>query len=60
MFVDLCKADKKLCMIMALGQVKSHGMALRRKTKSDDYPNGVAWEFISKTKKAKSPLIQVL
>ena len=27
-FVELYKANKKLCMIIALGQGKSHGMAL--------------------------------
>ena len=34
---------------------RSHGMALLSKTKSDDYPNGLAWEFVSKAKKANKP-----
>jgi hypothetical protein len=38
-----------------LGQGKSHRMALLVKTKTDDYPNGLAWEFINKAKKANKP-----
>ena len=38
----LNKMNKKLCMIIVLGQGKSHGMALLSKTKRDDYPNGKA------------------
>ena len=30
-------------------------MALLRKTKNDDYPNGLAWEFVKKAKKANKP-----
>ena len=40
---------------MALGQGKSHDMALLGKTKSDEYPNGFAWEFDSKDKKTNKP-----
>ena len=53
--VELYKANKKLCAIIALGQGKSHGMALLGKTKCDDYPNGLAWEFVAKAKKANKP-----
>ena len=53
--VELYRANKKLCAIIALGQGKSHGMALLGKTKNDDYPNGLAWEFVEKTKKAIKP-----
>jgi hypothetical protein len=41
-----------LWVIIALGQGKSHGMALPSKTKSENYPNGLAWEFESKADKA--------
>ena len=30
-------------------------MALLSKTQSDDYPNGLAWEFMNKAKKANKP-----
>ena len=53
--VNLYKENKKLCMIISLGQGKSHGMALLSKTKNVDYPNGLAWEFIEKAKKANKP-----
>jgi len=53
--VELYKANKKLCTIIALGQGKSHGIALLSKTKSDDYPNGLAYEFVAKAKKANKP-----
>ena len=36
--VELYKANKKLCAIIALGQGKSHGMSLLGKPKHDDYP----------------------
>ncbi len=38
-----------------LGQGKSHKMALFRKTKNDDHPNGLAHEFVAKAKKANKP-----
>ena len=38
--IELYKANKKLCAIIALGQGKSHGIALLGKTKSNDFPNG--------------------
>ena len=53
--MKLYKANKKLCAIIALGQGKSHGMALLGKTKCDNYPNGLAWEFVAKAKKANKP-----
>lgn len=37
-----------------LGQSKSHGMAFPGKTKSDDFPNGLAW-VVSKAKKVNRP-----
>jgi hypothetical protein len=42
---ELYKANKKLCAIIALGQGKSHGIALLGKTKNDDYPSGLAYEL---------------
>jgi hypothetical protein len=53
--IELYKANKKLCAIIALGQGKSHGIALLGKTKSDDFPNGLAYEFVAKAKKANKP-----
>ncbi len=53
--VELYKANKKLCAIIALEQGKSPGIALLGKTKNDDYPNGLAYEFVAKAKKANKP-----
>ena len=53
--VELYKVNKKLCAITALGHGKSHGISLLGKTKSDDFPNGLPWEFVAKTKKANMP-----
>jgi hypothetical protein len=53
--VNLYKANKKLCAIIALGQGKSHSMALLGKTENDEFPNGKALEFIEKAKKANKP-----
>ncbi len=53
--VELYKANKKLHAIIALGQGKSHGMARLGKTKCDVYPNGLAWEFVAKSKKTNKP-----
>ena len=53
--VELYKANKKLCAIIALGQGKSHGIALLGKTKSSEFPNGLAHEFVAKAKKANKP-----
>ena len=43
--VNLYKANKKLCAIIALSQEKSHSMALLGKIKNDEFPNRKAWEF---------------
>ena len=53
--VELCKANKKLCAIIVLGQGKSHGIALSGKMKSEDFSNGLAHEFVAKAKKANKP-----
>jgi hypothetical protein len=53
--VELYKVNKKLCAIIALGQDKSHGIALLGKMKNNDYPNGLAYEFAAKAKKANKP-----
>jgi hypothetical protein len=50
--VEPYKANTMLCAIIALGQGKSHGIALLSKTKSKDYPNGLAHKFVAKAKKA--------
>ena len=46
--VDLYKANEILCTIIELGQGKSRRMAPLGKTKSENYPKGLAWEFVSK------------
>jgi len=56
--IELYWTNKKLCAIIALGQGKSHGMALLGKTKNDDFPNGLEGEFIDKAKKVISPRMQ--
>ena len=38
-----------------LGQGKSHGLVLLSETKNDNYPNRLAWELMSKAKKANTP-----
>jgi hypothetical protein len=53
--VELYKANKKLCAVIALGQGKSLGIALLGEMKNDDYPNGLAYEFVAKAKKANKP-----
>jgi hypothetical protein len=53
--VELYKVNKKLCAIIALGQGKSHGIVLLGKTKNNDFPNGLAYEFVGKAKKANKP-----
>ena len=45
----------QLCMKIALGQGKSTGMALFKKTKNDDHPTNLAREFIHKSKKTNKP-----
>jgi hypothetical protein len=55
LLVERYKANKKLCAIIALGQGKSHGIALLGKMKNNDYPNGLAYEFVAKAKKANTP-----
>jgi hypothetical protein len=42
-------------VIIVLGQGKPNGMTLLSKTKSDEYFNGIACEFMSKSKKANKP-----
>jgi hypothetical protein len=53
--IDLCKANKKLWEIIVLDQDKCHRMTLLSKIKSDDYPNGLALEYINKVKKDNKP-----
>lgn len=58
--IPLYKVNKKICAIMVLGQAKSHGLALLSKTKCDNYPNGSAWELMSRAKKVNTPSDQAL
>ena len=53
--VERHKANKKLCAIISLGQGVSHGIALLVKMKNDDYPKGLAYEFVVKAKQANKP-----
>ncbi len=41
-------------MIIALGLYKSHMIYFLNETENDDFPNGLAWEFIEKAKKANT------
>jgi hypothetical protein len=50
--VELYMANNKLYTIIASGQGKSHGFALLGK-KNEDYPNGLAYEFVAKAKKGR-------
>ena len=56
--VELYKANKKLCAIIALGHGKSHGIALFGKTRSKDYTNRLAFEFVAKAKRPMCLLMQ--
>jgi hypothetical protein len=53
--VELYKANKKLCAIIALGLGKCHGIALLGNVKNNDYPNGLAHEFVAKAENANKP-----
>ena len=54
-YIELYKANKKLCAIIALDQGKSHSTALLGKTKSEDFPNGLAHELVVQVKNANKP-----
>ena len=58
--VELYKANKKLFAIIALGQGKSHDIALLGKTKSDNYPNGLHGSLLQRPRRPTSPLMQAL
>lgn len=58
--VNWYKVNKKSCTIIVLHQGKSHRLDLLSKTKSDDYLNILAWEFINRQRKPIRFLNQVM
>jgi len=51
----LYKANNRICAIITLGQGSDHGLALIDKTKSPDYPQGLAWKFVKAAMKKNKP-----
>ena len=54
--------NKRACKIMVLGQTSDHGLAIVNKTKSDNYPHGLAYkviETIKQKKKAKDMSVEI-
>ena len=51
----LYEQNKRACAIMTLGQKSNHGLAMLNKTKSADYPHGVAWKAIATMKRKNKP-----
>ena len=51
----LYKANKKFCTIITLGQKTDHGLAVINKTKSDDFPQGLAYRVIEMLKAKNKP-----
>jgi hypothetical protein len=49
--VELYKANEKLCATIALGQGKSHGIALLGEMKNNDCPNGLAYELVARPRR---------
>ena len=53
--VKLFEQNKKACAIMVMGQKSNHGLAMIKKTKTDDYPHGIAWKAIATMKRKNKP-----
>ena len=51
----LYKDNKKLVVIMVLGQGSDHGLAVIKKTKSTDYPSRFAWRIVGMMMKRNKP-----
>ena len=51
----LYQMNKRACAIMVIGQKTNHGLAMIEKTKSVDYPHGLAWEAIQTMKRKNKP-----
>ena len=51
----LYKANKRICAIITLGQGSDHGLAMMEKTKSPDFPQGLAWKFVNAAMKKNKP-----
>ena len=53
--VKIYKANKRICAIITLGQKSDYGISVIRKTKSKDFPQGVAYHIIEILKKKNKP-----
>lgn len=53
--VKLYKANKRICAIITLGQKSDYGMSVVKKTKSADFPQGVAYRVFEILKKKNKP-----
>ena len=51
----LYQQNKKACAIMVMGQKSNHGLAIIEKTKTDDFPHGVAWKAVATMKRKNKP-----
>ena len=54
--IKLYKANKRKCTIITLGQKSDYGMLVIKKTKTKDFPQGVAYRIIEILKKKNKPL----
>ena len=53
--LKLYKANKRICAIIVLGQKSDYGISVVKKTKSKDFPQGVAYRIIEILKKRNKP-----
>ena len=53
--IKLYKENKRLCSIITLGQKMDHGLFVMKKTKSDDFPQGLAYRILEILKQKNKP-----
>ena len=53
--INLYKANKRMTAIMTLGQSSDHGISMIERTKSDDFPSGLAYKVINAMKLKNKP-----
>ena len=51
----LYQMNKRACAIMVIGQKTNHGLVMIEKTKTVNYPHGLAWEAIETMKRKNKP-----
>ncbi len=51
----LYQQNKRACAIMVIGQKTNHGLAMIEKTKTADFPHGIAWKAIETMKQKNKP-----